>query len=112
MVVDVEFGTYDAIADRLHEAIGPKTRVIMLAHTLGNPFDVDVVQALCTQHGLWLVEDSCDALRSMDDGKHMGSFGDVAMVSFYPADHITTGEGGADARAASLRQIAALEALA
>jgi len=95
VVVDVELGTYDAIADRLREAIGPKTRAIMMAHTLGNPFDLSVVQALCKQHDLWLVEDSCDALGSTYDGKRTGSFGDTATVSFYPAHHITTGEGGA-----------------
>lgn len=94
VVVDVELGTYDAIADRLREAIGPKTRAIMMAHTLGNPFDLDVVQALCKEHNLWLVEDSCDALGSTYDGKRTGGFGDVATVSFYPAHHITTGEGG------------------
>jgi CDP-6-deoxy-D-xylo-4-hexulose-3-dehydrase len=95
VVVDVELGTYDAIADRLREAVGPKTRAIMMAHTLGNPFDLDVVRELCEQHGLWLVEDSCDALGSTYDGKRTGSFGDTATVSFYPAHHITTGEGGA-----------------
>jgi CDP-4-dehydro-6-deoxyglucose reductase, E1 len=95
VVVDVELGTYDAIADRLREAVGPKTRAIMMAHTLGNPFNLDVVQELCKEHGLWLVEDSCDALGSTYDGKRTGSFGDTATVSFYPAHHITTGEGGA-----------------
>ena len=94
VVVDVELGTYDAIADRLREAISPKTRAIMMAHTLGNPFDLDVVQELCKEHDLWLVEDSCDALGSTYDGKRTGGFGDVATVSFYPAHHITTGEGG------------------
>lgn len=95
VVVDVELGTYDAISDQLREAVGPKTRAIMMAHTLGNPFDLDTVRELCTQHGLWLVEDSCDALGSTYDGKKTGSFGDTATVSFYPAHHITTGEGGA-----------------
>ncbi|GAA4060543.1 lipopolysaccharide biosynthesis protein RfbH [Microbacterium laevaniformans] len=95
VVVDVELGTYDAIADRLREAISPKTRAIMMAHTLGNPFDLDVVRALCKEHGLWLVEDSCDALGSTYNGQRTGSFGDTATVSFYPAHHITTGEGGA-----------------
>lgn len=95
VVVDVELGTYDAISDRLREAIGPKTRAIMMAHTLGNPFDLGTVQELCKEHGLWLVEDSCDALGSTYDGKRTGSFGDTATVSFYPAHHITTGEGGA-----------------
>ncbi len=95
VVVDVELGTYDAIADRLREAIGPKTRAIMMAHTLGNPFNLDVVQELAKEHRLWLVEDSCDALGSTYRGQRTGSFGDTATVSFYPAHHITTGEGGA-----------------
>jgi CDP-6-deoxy-D-xylo-4-hexulose-3-dehydrase len=95
VVVDVELGTYDAIPDRLREAVGPKTRAVMMAHTLGNPFDLGVVQDLCKEHGLWLVEDSCDALGSTYDGKRTGSFGDTGTVSFYPAHHITTGEGGA-----------------
>jgi len=95
VVVDVELGTYDAIADRLREAVGPKTRAIMMAHTLGNPIDLGLVQDMCKEHHLWFVEDSCDALGSTYDGKHTGSFGDTATVSFYPAHHITTGEGGA-----------------
>lgn len=95
VVVDVELGTYDARPDALAEAIGPRTRAIMMAHTLGNPFDVAAVQALCKEHGLWLIEDSCDALGSTYGGKRTGSFGDLATVSFYPAHHITTGEGGA-----------------
>ena len=94
VVVDIELGTYDAIPERLREAVGPKTRAIMMAHTLGNPFDLDTVQELCDKHGLWLIEDSCDALGSTYDGKRTGSFGDTATVSFYPAHHITTGEGG------------------
>jgi CDP-6-deoxy-D-xylo-4-hexulose-3-dehydrase len=95
VVVDIELGTYDAISERLREAIGPKTRAIMMAHTLGNPFDLDTVQELAKEHRLWLVEDSCDALGSTYRGQHTGSFGDTATVSFYPAHHITTGEGGA-----------------
>ncbi|MHC5795239.1 lipopolysaccharide biosynthesis protein RfbH [Lacisediminihabitans sp. FW035] len=95
VVVDVELGTYDAISERLREAVSPKTRAIMMAHTLGNPFDLDTVQELCREHDLWLVEDSCDALGSTYDGKRTGSFGDTATLSFYPAHHITTGEGGA-----------------
>jgi CDP-6-deoxy-D-xylo-4-hexulose-3-dehydrase len=93
--VDVEIGTYDAVADQLREAVGPRTRAIMMAHTLGNPFDLDVVTELCREHDLWLVEDSCDALGSTYRGERTGSFGDTATVSFYPAHHITTGEGGA-----------------
>jgi CDP-6-deoxy-D-xylo-4-hexulose-3-dehydrase len=95
VVVDIELGTYDAISDQLREAVGPKTRAIMMAHTLGNPFDLDTVRALCKEHGLWLVEDACDSLGSTYDGQKTGSFGDTATLSFYPAHHITTGEGGA-----------------
>lgn len=93
--VDVELGTYDAVIDQIREAISPKTRAIMMAHTLGNPFDVDAIKAICKEHNLWLIEDSCDALGSTYKGKKTGSFGDTATVSFYPAHHITTGEGGA-----------------
>ena len=93
--VDVELGTYDAVIDQVREAISPKTRAIMMAHTLGNPFDVAQIKSICQEHDLWLVEDSCDALGSTYDSKRTGSFGDTATVSFYPAHHITTGEGGA-----------------
>jgi CDP-6-deoxy-D-xylo-4-hexulose-3-dehydrase len=95
VVVDIELGTYDAITEQLREAIGPKTRAIMMAHTLGNPFDLDVVRELCKEHDLWLIEDACDSLGSTYDGQKTGSFGDTATLSFYPAHHITTGEGGA-----------------
>jgi CDP-6-deoxy-D-xylo-4-hexulose-3-dehydrase len=95
VVVDIELGTYDAISERLREAVGPKTRAIMMAHTLGNPFDLDTVRELCKEHNLWLVEDACDSLGSTYDGQKAGSFGDTATLSFYPAHHITTGEGGA-----------------
>jgi CDP-6-deoxy-D-xylo-4-hexulose-3-dehydrase len=95
VVVDVELGTYDAIPDMLREAVGPRTRAVMMAHTLGNPFDLGVVQELCKEHGMWLIEDSCDALGATYDGRRTGSFGDTATASFYPAHHITTGEGGA-----------------
>ena len=94
VVVDVHLDTLDAKVEKLKEAIGPKTRAIMMAHTLGNPFDVDAVKAICKEHNLWLVEDSCDALGSKYGGERTGSFGDTATVSFYPAHHITTGEGG------------------
>ena len=93
--VDVDLETYDALPDAIAEAIGPRTRAIMLAHTLGNPFDLDAVQRLCAEHDLWLIEDSCDALGSTYKGQRTGSFGDTATLSFYPAHHITTGEGGA-----------------
>jgi CDP-6-deoxy-D-xylo-4-hexulose-3-dehydrase len=85
----------DVNTDLLAEAITPKTKAIMLAHTLGNPFDVDAIRAMCDEHNLWLVEDSCDALGSTYKGNKTGSFGDTATLSFYPAHHITTGEGGA-----------------
>ena len=95
VLVDIELGTYDAIAERLREAVSPRTKGIMMAHTLGNPFDLDTVMELKERYGLWLVEDSCDALGATYRGKKTGSFGDTATVSFYPAHHITTGEGGA-----------------
>jgi CDP-6-deoxy-D-xylo-4-hexulose-3-dehydrase len=92
--LDVDLGTYDIDVSRLEEAISPRTRAIILAHTLGNPFNLDAVTALAKRHGLWLVEDSCDALGSTYRGKLVGGFGDLATVSFYPAHHITMGEGG------------------
>lgn len=95
VVVDIELGTYDAIGERLREAITPKVKAIMMAHTLGNPFNLDTVMELKDRHGLFLVEDSCDALGAKYRGQPVGSFGDTATVSFYPAHHITTGEGGA-----------------
>jgi CDP-6-deoxy-D-xylo-4-hexulose-3-dehydrase len=93
--VDVTLPTYNADPALLEEAVGPKTKAIMLAHTLGNPFDLGAVKDLCRRRGLWLIEDSCDALGSTWGGKPVGSFGDLATLSFYPAHHITTGEGGA-----------------
>jgi len=93
--VDVYLETLDVNTDRLEEAVSKKTKAIMIAHTLGNPFDVEAVERLCKKYNLWLVEDSCDALGSTYKGKKTGSFGDTASVSFYPAHHITTGEGGA-----------------
>jgi CDP-6-deoxy-D-xylo-4-hexulose-3-dehydrase len=95
VVVDIDLDTLDVNSARLEEAISPKTKAIMLAHTLGNPFDLDTVQRLCKENDLWLIEDSCDALGSTYKGKRTGSFGDTATLSFYPAHHITTGEGGA-----------------
>ena len=95
VVVDIDLDTLDANSLRLEEAISPKTKAIMMAHTLGNPFDLDTVQRLCKENNLWLIEDSCDALGSTYKGQRTGSFGDTATLSFYPAHHITTGEGGA-----------------
>jgi CDP-6-deoxy-D-xylo-4-hexulose-3-dehydrase len=92
--IDVNLGDYTAIPERLEQAIGPKTRAIMMAHTLGIPFDLDVVLALAKKHDLWVIEDNCDALGSLYRGKWTGSFGHIASHSFYPAHHITMGEGG------------------
>jgi CDP-6-deoxy-D-xylo-4-hexulose-3-dehydrase len=92
--VDVNLGDYTAIPDRLRDAIGPKTRAIMMAHTLGVPFDLDVVGELAKRHDLWVVEDNCDALGSRYRGKLTGTFGHLGTMSFYPAHHITMGEGG------------------
>jgi len=93
--VDVELGTYNIIAERLEEAYSEKTKAVVLAHTLGNPFNVKAVKDFVDKHDLWLIEDTCDALGSRYDGKLVGTFGDIATVSFYPAHHITMGEGGA-----------------
>lgn len=93
--VDVELGTYNASIEAVKKAISPKTRAIMIAHTLGNPFDLDAIAALCKEYNLWLIEDNCDALGSKYNGKYTGTFGQVATCSFYPAHHITLGEGGA-----------------
>lgn len=93
--VDVELGTYNARVDRLAEAISPRTRAIVMAHTLGNPFDLDAVTELARAHDLFLVEDNCDALGSTYRGQLTGTFGNLATLSFYPAHHITMGEGGA-----------------
>ncbi len=93
--VDIELGTYNIDASRIEAAINPKTKAIMLAHTLGNPFNLEAVTALCKKYGLWLVEDCCDALGSTYNGELVGTFGDIGTLSFYPAHHITMGEGGA-----------------
>ncbi|MDH0729476.1 lipopolysaccharide biosynthesis protein RfbH [Pseudomonas sichuanensis] len=93
--VDVEMGTYNINPALIEAAIGPKTKAIMLAHTLGNPFDLSVIRALCDKYGLWLIEDCCDALGSTYQGRMVGTFGDIGTLSFYPAHHITMGEGGA-----------------
>jgi CDP-6-deoxy-D-xylo-4-hexulose-3-dehydrase len=93
--VDIELGTYVANSETLETAIGPKTKAIMMAHTLGNPFNLGVVTKLAEKHNLWLIEDNCDALGGTYRDKNLGSFGDLSTLSFYPAHHITTGEGGA-----------------
>ena len=93
--LDVDIPTYNIDVTHLEEAVSEKTRAVMIAHTLGNPFDLDTITAFCEEHDLWLVEDCCDALGSTYNGKPVGSFGDFATVSFFPAHHITMGEGGA-----------------
>jgi CDP-6-deoxy-D-xylo-4-hexulose-3-dehydrase len=93
--VDVELSTHNIDASKIEAAITHKTKAIMLAHSLGNPFNLDVVTALCKKHNLWLVEDCCDALGATYKGQLVGTFGDIATLSFYPAHHITMGEGGA-----------------
>lgn len=93
--VDVDPETYVAIDDQIEAAISPKTKAIMMAHTLGNPFNLDLVRVLAKKHNLWLIEDSCDGLGGTYRGQNLGTFGDLSTFSFYPAHHITTGEGGA-----------------
>lgn len=93
--VDVEMSTHNINADLIEAAITHKTKAIMLAHTLGNPFNCAKIKAICKKHSLWLIEDCCDALGATYDGKMVGTWGDIATLSFYPAHHMTMGEGGA-----------------
>jgi CDP-4-dehydro-6-deoxyglucose reductase, E1 len=93
--VDVELGTYVPSPEAIAEAIGPRTRAIFMAHTMGNPFDLERIQSICREHNLWLIEDNCDALGTTYQGQPTGSFGDMATQSFYPPHHLTMGEGGA-----------------
>ncbi len=93
--IDLELGTYVPDLDRIESAVGPRTRAVMLAHTMGVPFPAKELRELCDRKGLWLVEDNCDALGSRYEGRRTGSFGHISSFSFYPAHHITTGEGGA-----------------
>ena len=93
--VDVELGTTNIDASQLEGAWTPKTKAVMLAHTLGNPFNIKAVKAFCEKHNLWLIEDNCDALGSKYDGKFTGTWGDIGTTSFYPPHHMTMGEGGA-----------------
>ena len=93
--VDVDLETANIDVDRLEGALSEKTRAIMIAHTLGNPFDLGTVSAFAKEHNLYLIEDCCDAFGATYDGRGVGTFGDLATVSFYPAHHITMGEGGA-----------------
>ncbi|BDG07172.1 lipopolysaccharide biosynthesis protein RfbH [Anaeromyxobacter paludicola] len=104
--VDVSLPTYNVDVSRLEDARSPRTKAVFLAHTLGNPFDLEAVTAFCKKHGLWLVEDNCDANGSLYQGRKTGTFGDLCTLSFYPPHHMTTGEGGAvlarDARMATV----------
>jgi len=93
--VDVDLKTHNINADLIEPAITDKTKAIMIAHTLGNPFDLGKIREICDKHNLWLVEDTCDALGGTYNGQKVGTFGDIATLSFYPAHHITMGEGGA-----------------
>jgi CDP-6-deoxy-D-xylo-4-hexulose-3-dehydrase len=93
--VDVDAKTHNIDVSKLEAALSSRTKAVMLAHSLGNPFNLDFVVAFCKQHQLWLIEDCCDALGSTYKGKIVGTFGDIATLSFYPAHHITMGEGGA-----------------
>lgn len=93
--LDVSPTTYNIDISKLEDALSEKTKAIIIAHTLGNPFDVEAVSAFAKKHNLWLIEDCCDALGATVNGKHVGTFGDLATLSFYPAHHITMGEGGA-----------------
>ena len=93
--VDVKIPTYNIDENAIEEAITSKTKAIMIAHTLGNPFNLKAIKSICEKYNLWLIEDSCDALGSTYENQMVGTFGDLATLSFYPAHHITMGEGGA-----------------
>lgn len=93
--LDIEIGTYNIDASKLEDVISDRTKAIMIAHTLGNPFDLSKVLSIAEEHDLFVIEDCCDALGSKYKGKYVGTFGDLATLSFFPAHHITTGEGGA-----------------
>lgn len=93
--IDVEIPTYNIDINMLRAAITPKTKCIFIAHTLGNPFNIEEVMKIAEEHNLWVIEDNCDAFGSKYNGKYTGTFGHLSTISFYPAHHITTGEGGA-----------------
>ncbi|HEY0393194.1 MAG TPA: lipopolysaccharide biosynthesis protein RfbH [Candidatus Elarobacter sp.] len=104
--VDSELRTYNADLSELERALSPRTRAVFLAHTLGNPYDAEAVHGFCRKHGLWMIEDTCDAVGATWNGRQAGTFGDLATVSFYPAHHMTMGEGGAVmTRSPKLRKI-------
>ncbi len=100
--VDVDLATHNVTPQSIEAAISPKTRLVMIAHTLGNPFDAEAIAAICKKNDIWLVEDCCDALGATLNAKPVGTFGDIASCSFYPAHHITMGEGGAVATSSSV----------
>ncbi len=93
--VDIDIPTYNINVELIEAAITPKTKAIIVAHTLGNPFNIEAIQHIAKKHKLWIIEDCCDALGATFNGKHVGTFGDISTLSFYPAHHITMGEGGA-----------------
>ena len=93
--VDIELGTYNINVNKIEQGLSNKTKCIILSHTLGNPFNIEAVTNLSRKYGLWLIEDNCDALGSIYQERKTGTFGDISTMSFYPAHHITTGEGGA-----------------
>jgi CDP-4-dehydro-6-deoxyglucose reductase, E1 len=95
VLLDIEIPSYNISVKNIEDAITDKTKAIMLAHTLGNPFDLDKIMKIAKEHNLWVIEDCCDALGSKFNGKMVGTFGDISTLSFYPAHHITMGEGGA-----------------
>lgn len=93
--VDMELETFNIDVTQLEKALSDKTKAVMIAHTLGNPFNIKAVKEFCDKHGLWLIEDNCDALGSKYDGRYTGTWGDIGTSSFYPPHHMTMGEGGA-----------------
>ncbi|MBU2615124.1 MAG: aminotransferase class V-fold PLP-dependent enzyme [Elusimicrobia bacterium] len=95
VLIDVDLGTYNIKTENIEKAITKKTKAIFIPHTLGNPFNIDKVQQIAEKHNLWLVEDNCDALGSKYRGRFTGTYGHIATLSFYPAHHMTLGEGGA-----------------
>ena len=93
--IDIDIPTYNIKVEEIEAAITKKTKAIMIAHTLGNPFDVKKIREICDKYNLWLIQDTCDALGARFDNNALGFYGDIGTVSFYPAHHITMGEGGA-----------------